>query len=226
MTHQIETVKKKVSEFDRHTENPFIHDIIKDIEPTKRLKWSSAANKEIQHTVYNAGTGEVIGHSAFMQIVEVDEQQFAKIYLSQIAAFWELSKAALRVFTYIMTVIKPNSDKFPFFIEDCMEYTQYKNKKQVFEGLADLLSNKIIARGKHYNQYYINPMIIFNGNRITFAKTYVRNQMKKIASDHQLELFGDVDTMSYKRLQDEVVKLQGRIDQQNRKDNTDEHSPS
>ena len=92
-----------------------------------------------------------------------------------------------------------------------MEYTEYKNKKQVFEGLADLLSNGIIARGKHHNQYFINPMIIFNGNRITFAKTYVRKQMKKIAADHQLELFGDIDKLSYKRLQDEVSKLERRI---------------
>lgn len=218
MSDQIETVKKKVSEFDRYTENPFLDDIIKDIEPTRRVKWSGATNKEIQHTVYSPETGEIIGHSAFMQIVEVDEQQFAKIYLSQVAAFWELSKPALRVFTYIMTVIKPNSDRFPFYIEDCMEYTQYKNKKQVFEGLADLLSNKIIARGKHHNMYYINPMIIFNGSRITFAKTYVRKQMKKVASDHQLELFTNVDTMSYKRLQDEVIKLQSRIDDKKRKE--------
>ncbi len=211
MTNQLETTKRKVSEFDRHTENPFLENIVKEIEPARRMKWAGATNKEIQHTVYNNDSGEVIGHSAFMQMVEVDEKQFAKLYLSQLAAFWELSKPAIRVFTYIMTVVKPNQDKFFFVIEDCMEYTQYSTKKPVFEGLADLLSNKIIARGRHYAQYYINPMVIFNGNRITFAKTYVRKQMKKIASDHQLELFGDIDKLSYKRLQDEVIKLESRI---------------
>jgi hypothetical protein len=204
-------VKKKVSDYNRYPENPFLTDIVKEVEPVQRMKWSRAANKEVLHTVFNSSTGEVIGHSAFMQMVEVDEKQFAKLYLSNMAAFWDLSKPAIRVFTYIMTVIKPNQDKFYFVAEDCMEYTDYKTRKPILEGLADLLANSIIARGKHHSQYYINPMIIFNGNRITFAKTYVRKQIKKIAADHQLELFADVDKLSYGRLQDEVLKLEGRI---------------
>jgi len=55
--------------------------------------------------------------------------------------------------------------------------------------LTSLLNNDIIARGKTDYRYYINPMIAFNGNRITFAKTYVKKQKKAQIDPTQQNLF-------------------------------------
>ena len=66
-----------------------------------------------------------------------------------------------------------------FFIDDCMEYTQYKSDTSIRIGLTNLLKNEIIARGRNDSLYFINPMVAFNGNRITFAKTYVKNRSQK-----------------------------------------------
>ena len=60
-----------------------------------------------------------------------------------------------------------------------MEYTQYKSDTSIRIGLTNLLKNEIIARGRNDSLYFINPMVAFNGNRITFAKTYVKKQKSK-----------------------------------------------
>ena len=68
---------------------------------------------------------------------------------------------------------------FYFILEDCKDYTGYKSHKSIHDGLAHLLKAEIIARGRSEVTYFINPMVAFNGNRITFAKTYVKKQKEK-----------------------------------------------
>jgi hypothetical protein len=191
--------KKKLSDFPKNTENPFLKKMILDLEPTTKRKFVSPSNREMVQTVYNNETGEITGHTAFMQYVEVDEKQFTKLYLSNMAAFWDLSKPAIRVFTYVMAAIRPNQDKFYFILEDCMDHTEYRSKTMIFEGLADLLEKQIIARGRTQFEYFINPMVAFNGNRITFAKTYIKRKLKDENPD-QLNLFGDIEKRNFKAL--------------------------
>jgi len=199
-SNEAEATGKKVSDFPKNAENPFLKEMVQEIDPGTKRKLVTPSNKELVQTVYNDQSGEIVGHTAFMQYVEVDEKQFAKLYLSNIAAFWNLSKPAIRVFTYIMSTIKPNQDRLYFILEECIEYTGYKSKTMVFTGLAALLENKIIARGRTSFEFYINPMVVFNGNRITFAKTYIRKKIKEKSNDDQLNLFGDLEKRNFKAL--------------------------
>lgn len=197
----------KLTDFPKNKENPFVNNLIVDVDPVRRRRMVASGNREVVQTIVNHD-GEITGQSAFVQYVEVDEKQFAKLYLSHMAAFWELSKPAIRVFTYIMQNIRPNNDTIDFIADDCMEYCQYKSKKAVFQGLADLLDKQIIARGRTQWQYFINPMITFNGDRVLFAKGLIRKKIKKHASDDQLNLFGNIDTANLSRLK----KLNNQID--------------
>lgn len=70
-----------------------------------------------------------------------------------------------------------------------MKYTGYQSDTSVFKGLAMLLSSEIIARGKTDYIYFINPLIFFNGNRISFTKTYVKKQKKAEIDPSQQSLF-------------------------------------
>ncbi|MCQ8200527.1 RepA protein, partial [Vibrio parahaemolyticus] len=60
-----------------------------------------------------ADTGEVFKTSIIRQI-EVDEEQFAKLYLAKYAAFFNLSQSDFRVFGYILTFLKPKNDMIIF----------------------------------------------------------------------------------------------------------------
>ena len=97
------------------------------------------------------------------------------IYLI-LVLFFDLKPQAIRVFGYILNQLVPNKDEFLFLTDECLEYTKYKSSTSVRIGLTSLLENEIIARGRADNLYFINPMIAFNGNRVTFAKTYIKKK--------------------------------------------------
>lgn len=191
----------KYSDFSKNEENPFLKNAIEQINKNvvKKYKSSTGTSRAaILHAV-NPDTGELLGHTSFIRQIEVDEQQFAKFYLSNFKAFFNLSERSIRVFGYILTKLTVNSDMFIFLFDECMKYTQYKSKKAIYSGLTELIQAEIIAKGKTDILFFINPLVLFNGNRITFAKTYVKRQTeqtnnKKIRSDKDqlsLDLFND-----------------------------------
>ena len=178
----------KLSQFQKNKENPFLKEAIEEINSNVVKRWKTAgkSDKKAVLTAIN-NDGEIVGHTRFLQQIEVDEKQFTKIYLSNFQAFFNLKPNAIRVFGYIMTKLKPKKDEFIFILDECLEYTDYKAHTSVHRGLAQLLENKIIARGRTEFLYFINPMVAFNGDRVTFSKSYVRK--KKVLSDpNQLKL--------------------------------------
>lgn len=87
---------------------------------------------------------------------------------------FDLSQAAIRVFGYIMTCMKPKNDMIMFILEDCLEYTKYTSKGTVYRGLAELVKAEIIARGINENLWFINPLIVSMG--IEFLLPNIRSE--------------------------------------------------
>lgn len=184
-----------LSNYQLNKENPFLKNAIEQVEKNvvKRYKTSGTTDKKAILQAFDPDSGEILGHTQFIKQIEVDEEKFAKLYLSNFSAFFDLKPQALKVFGYIMSVLTPNKDEFVFLLEDCMKYTGYKAKSSVFQGLGQLVSNEIIARGKTDFLYFINPMVFFNGNRISFTKTYVRKQKNKPISGPELPFPDQID---------------------------------
>ena len=163
---------------------------IKEISTVKKTQVLRTGNKnEIQMIVNNEG--DVEGYSAFMRYIEVDEEKFAKVYLAQFENFWELSKPAIRVFGYIINSLKPNQDSFIFRMDKALIYTKYSHSNSVISGISDLIDKGLIARSNYEFEFFINPLIVFNGSRVTFAKTYVKKSKEKIVDKTQLGLFNE-----------------------------------
>jgi hypothetical protein len=186
------TKYKSIRDFTAYNENPFVEKAVQDIKIVRRQQIIRPRNKdEIQ--MITSTDGEVTGYSQFMRFIEVEEEKFAKLYLSQLASFWELTKPSIRVFSYILTVLKPKQDLFIFIMEDCLQYAGYSSERSVFEGLTGLIEANIIARSNHHLKYYINPLVVFNGDRVTFAKTYIKKKKEKEeAIKNQLDLFSEL----------------------------------
>lgn len=192
---------KKVTEFQKNMENPFIKQAIEQVQKNivKKYKTASNTGEKAILKAYDENTGEILGHTQFIRQIEVDEEQFAKVYLSNFSAFFDLNTQAIKVFGYILTQLIPNKDEFFFDRDECIQYTGYKSDTSIFQGLSSLLSSEIIARGKFDNKYFINPMITFNGNRVTFAKTYVKKQKNKASlNPNQTNLLDAIDQAGFK----------------------------
>ncbi|HRN44778.1 MAG TPA: replication/maintenance protein RepL [Flavobacterium sp.] len=186
---------KKITDFEKNIENPFLKEAVQQIQSgiVKKYKNTSGTSRGAILQAVNS-EGELVGHTSFIRQIEVDEQQFTKIYLSQFSAFFELNSQSIKVFGYIMTKLMPKQDFFIFDLEECLEYTGYKSGQSVYNGLSGLIGSSIIARGKKDYLYFINPMVFFNGDRVTFAKTYVKKQKGKIIDPMQTNLLEAIDS--------------------------------
>lgn len=189
---------KKITEHPAYENNPFVEEALEGIQKqivrkTRVIRPDDGLAKQVQQIVVNAD-GEATGYGAFMQYIEVDEDKFAKVYLSQFAAFWELSKPAIRVFGYILSALKPGQDRLIFKMDKALSYTNYSHRSHVLTGLSNLVECGIIARTPYDYEYFINPLVFFNGNRVTFARTYVKK--KKEADKAQLGLFDPFEELS------------------------------
>ena len=168
--------KVKLTDFPPYEENPFMPNALEEVHRHYRLKVDTT-NKD-EDVWINQTTGEC-GNTMFVKRKVVDDEKFAKLYLSQFQAFFELTTAGIRVFGYIMTCLQPKKDMIMFMLKDCMKYTNYSSKAPIYKGLAELLEAKIIARGENELLYYINPLIAFNGDRVRFCTEYEKKSKHK-----------------------------------------------
>ena len=180
----------KLSLYPKNKENPFLKQAVEEINQNivKRYRTATKTGEKAILQAIDTNTGEILGHTQFIRQIEVDEDKFAKFYLSNFSSFFDLKPSAIKVFGYILEQLTPNRDSFNFYMEDCLEFTGYKSKVSVFKGLTQLIKSGIIARGRTEYEYYINPMVVFNGNRITFAKTYVKRKKTKKIDPNQTNL--------------------------------------
>jgi len=180
-------LKKRI--YQKFKENPFIDKAIQTIsQNTSYKRQFMKGDKGVQSQIINSDTGELQGQTMFVRMVELDEDKFAKIYLAELGLLWEMKKPALRVFSFVIASLIPNKDEFYFSTTKALEFTKYKSISQLNIGISQLLSLGIIAKCIDEHWYYINPLFVFNGSRVTFAKTYVKTKKIEPADPNQLEI--------------------------------------
>lgn len=184
----------KLSDFEMNTENPFAKQALVNIGNALVSKTVKGTNKDesaILKVVDN--NGQILGNSAFIRNKAVDTENFAKFFLAGFKAFFDLKPTSIKVFKYILGQLKPNQDSFMFFIEDCIRDTGC-SQASIFRALGELCKAEIIARGRIEEQYYINPMCVFNGDRVTFATTYINTHYPQYNTTTN-QLKGTIDVM-------------------------------
>ena len=160
----------QIRNFDKHHENPFIEDTVQNFSTTSKKLIVGDPNR----VIVSRDTGEVTGQVAFINYIEVDEEKFVKMFTSEIKSLFNLSSAGIRVFGYVMSILRPNQDKIIIRTKECCKYVGYSSETPVRAGIGDLIKNGFLARTEYTEEYYINPMLFFNGNRVTFVKEYIK----------------------------------------------------
>lgn len=175
---------RKVGEYKLNDKNPFLDQTVLHVEKGEKVYLMASKGPDL----IIDGEGAVRGHSLFARKIEVDKAQFTKVFVDGMGNWFELSKAGIRVFSYIISILKPNRDEFSIRLDAALKHTKYKSKKTILSGLAELLENKFIARGQNPYHYFINPTIFFNGNRLTFVNQYLLRESEKNADPQPPQL--------------------------------------
>ena len=127
-------------------------------------------------------TGEIEGLTEIAQIVEVDEGQFVKLFTQDLAIWFDLNKAGMRVFGALLTIVQQSSigRDIVFFDVRSEALAAFKISKSMFyRGLDELIEKGFIARHLSPGWYFTNPAMFFNGNRARFVREYRLNAPKQ-----------------------------------------------
>ena len=176
----------QVSKAQKFIENPFVGQDYLKLDKGKRTIIAGSTKK----VLVDSETGETEGITLMHKYKEVDKTAFVKLFVDEVSSLFELSKTGLKTFGFVLQNLEINKDVIYIYIPDLMQYADWHTLKQAYKGLGELIANKIIAPSVKSNLWYVNPNVVFNGDRIAFVKEY---RLKKPQEVKQLNAFSKED---------------------------------
>lgn len=164
-------IRKSRRGLQRYVKNPFIMSASNNTNSGVR-RISTGSDKLM---VVNENTGEYLGGAGFFQYQEVDKTQFLKLYVNGVKAITELSSAGTKVFEILYRTMQEQKDTDTILMSyDIVDTTIVKiSRTTYFKGMKELVEKNFIAETMIQNYYFINPDFIFNGDRLSFVKSYI-----------------------------------------------------
>lgn len=187
-TTEQDTKQKKTPKLRRKTynSNPFLESALSLVKSkTKRI-----ANNRGGYLIKN-DTGEIVDEMAgFWTAKQVDSTQFIKLYVNGVKAFTDLSTKGAKVFELMYYEIQNSIGKDKIYLNfSTIEKDKIKISKTTFyEGLNELVEKKFLAPAEATHWFWLNPDYLWNGDRLTFVQTYIKQKTTKV-DEHTGELF-------------------------------------
>jgi hypothetical protein len=165
--------------------SPLINPLVKpQMIVTKRRYVRSGRSEDL----INPSTGEVHGVATIHQVEDRDDAEFVKVFAAGVAASYELTKTAQRVFQVVLDQYQRTPMNRGY--ADCVNLFWFDNgldgravdmSEYTFKrGLRELI-DKAFLSPKDSASFWTNPALFFKGNRVLFIKEYRRR--KSTSSD-------------------------------------------
>lgn len=166
--------------FKIYNENPFLGDMV--IQSKKRTLTVARGTKLVSIDGENDQF-----QSTIAQVKEVDEAQFVKIFTSQISLMLDLNRAGNKVFFVLLHEVQQGqigTDRVFISwprIEKKLQQMDTINfsYKTFLRGMKDMLAHKVLANTDEEAWFFINPNLLFNGDRVTFITQYKKTKVGK-----------------------------------------------
>jgi hypothetical protein len=214
----------RVTDFEKFEENPFAAALVQDMAVRNKRQYLRSENGNKSMVVVHDDSQTPLAHANFYEVQEVDETQFVKVFANFFSAQQGLTKTGREVLIYLMTLLRPKSDKVRVRIDEAITFLNYKSRKSYFIGIANLLEKDVIARTKYDDEYFINPLIMFNGDRIGYAKVFVKKKSeaaKRLQNDAQLDIFDYTPNPTFAATKNQLNRL---IEQRQNPENQENES--
>ncbi|KFF71793.1 hypothetical protein IW01_07620 [Pectobacterium brasiliense] len=199
--------------------NPFCFDTELKIETRKKNLTVSRGTELIERKDTSKSYFANIVHTQ-----EVDKEEFIKLYTSQIKAYFDLTKTAYKVFFIFLRIYQDAIGKDHFYLS-CKKAMSLAEKIDHFvlsesifyRGIKELIEKRIIAKTNEKNWYFINPAIVFNGDRARFVSEIIK---KKEVMEEQPESVISTDRRN-KNIKEEGRKIEAVIEDVNSQEDID-----
>lgn len=198
----------------KHAKNPFLAETVAEVELGTKIMTFGTGKGLVDPT-----TGEYAGEAAFKTRKVVDKSQFLMLYMGMQAAFWQLSQRSQKVLRIIFHEAQHNAiGKDEIYLswdvaEEIFKKEEIKiSRATYFRGVAELVEKRIIAESTRTNIFFLNPTLIFNGNRATFIQQIVTDdpdverEAQEITAKRALEAHRELTPKQIKEIGSEMKK--------------------
>lgn len=143
-----------------------------EIDGVSKVDWLRHGTDTNRDIAVNQNTGEFmeITHLGIAKEGYVDRKEFRKIYTDGIIALGDFKASGLKVLMYVLQNLQKDSDLIRLNAQVCMKELGYKTYKSFYSGLTELLEKNILAKQVGGDWFFVNPNMIFNGNRTKLYK--------------------------------------------------------
>jgi predicted transcriptional regulator len=189
----IERMKK--AEYPIFKENPFVESAVSHVVRNQKSHTERFFGSTTEWI--NQQTGAP-AHLVMGVKKQIDTDAFTKVYHKSINEVLGIPERASVLLMYIATRLHMNKMEVDFDMADAMESLNKKHTA-IYRALNDLLHFGILARTSKHYVYFINPKYIFNGNRFTIVREFVRkNGMDEQVEDTPQMMIENGDPSGYK----------------------------
>ena len=152
----------------------------------------------------DGSTGETIDVAQIKRVKAVDSDVFIKFFVRHLDAFFDLKPGTVRLLTAVLNEMGNtryiNGDSIYLnYGRVCEYFDKYGAKKPAkgtfFSAMAELTEKGFLAPSVDTNVWFINPAVIFNGDRVRFV-TELRK--KKVSKSKKLEDAGQMTLLENK----------------------------
>jgi hypothetical protein len=189
----LNTTKEIINTGMRFPSNPFLDFV--ELKHKDKMIFAKTDSQAL-----NTKTGEIMGQQLVATFKKVDTSKFVKIFTDKISHILNLSKAGHKMLIIILSHIQAtaiNEDTFIMsftdaqFVAEKLDMKKQKpfiSKTTFDRGIRDIIKHGLIARHYNQNMYFINPAIIYNGdrNKITFVEQYEVIPLEEFAQSNDL----------------------------------------
>ena len=156
----------------RYKENPFLQSTVIS---TKKKQVKVTQFGKDNNILVNQDTGEIRG-THVVTYKNVDEAEFVKLFVKNIALTFDLKAAGIKAFNVLMWCVQYKAIQKDVVALDKMtleefleEHTLNLSISTFQRGIAELNKAKIIAKTMRAGFYFVNPNFCFNGDRVAFT---------------------------------------------------------
>lgn len=147
----------KLTDFPTFRRNPFLNNLfIKESSKITKLK-------DTDLTITD-NFGKVVDKVVLAKEHNIDRTPFVKMF--EFDFLFDLDKSGAVVFAFICKrCIRYGNDQVVIFVEDVLSSTKYNSTAPIYRGIAALIKAKVIARTHSPNIFWLNPAIVYKGER-------------------------------------------------------------
>lgn len=155
----------------KYGSNPFVVNTtlvkIKAIKCFSQNRFISPDSIKIEDGIALPKQGDSFEGADFSYSFLVDQAKNCKVFQgdSCFELIKKLDSNGKTMFLYIQQVLKKNSDVIELSPDDYKKFANVTSSKTFYNAVDQLVDNSIIAKLKTH-KYWVNPFVVFNGDRI------------------------------------------------------------